>query len=99
MRGPVSRMSAIARPAGIIASAPKRSSEARVCTESTTPTATPAVMISGAGAVPELIRMSEDFAQFIGRTSRFDDGVRAERGDRAGQFKDAERAGAKPVDE
>jgi hypothetical protein len=38
------------------------------------------------GAVPELIRMPEDFAQFIGRTSSFDDGVRAKRGDCAGKF-------------
>ena len=35
MRGPVSRISAIARAAGIIASAPKRSSEARVWIDST----------------------------------------------------------------
>jgi hypothetical protein len=35
-----------------------------VCIEST-PIATPAVMISGAER-PELIRMPEDFAQFIG---------------------------------
>ena len=34
-------MRAIARPAGIIDSAPKRSSEARVCIDNTTPTATP----------------------------------------------------------
>ena len=52
MRGPVSRMSAIARAAGIIASAPKRSSEARVCIESTTPIATPAVTMSGAERHP-----------------------------------------------
>ncbi len=39
--GPVSRISAIASPAGIIASAPKRSSEARVCIDSTTPMAKP----------------------------------------------------------
>ena len=52
MSGPVSRMSAIARAAGIIASAPKRSSEARVCIESTTPTATPAVRMSGAERYP-----------------------------------------------
>jgi hypothetical protein len=48
VNGPVSRMSAIARPAGIIASAPKRSSEARVCIDRTTPIANPAVRISGA---------------------------------------------------
>ena len=41
MSGPVSRMSAMASPAGIIASAPKRSSEARVCIDSTTPMAKP----------------------------------------------------------
>src|SRR5688572_5657981 len=47
MSGPVSRTSAIASPAGIIASAPKRSSEARVCIDSTTPTDRPAVATSG----------------------------------------------------
>ena len=43
--------------------------------------------------------MPEDFAQFIGRASSFDDGVRAKRGDRAGKLKDAERSGANAVDE
>ena len=50
--GPVSRISAIASPAGIIASAPNRSSEARVCIDSTTPIAKPAVRISGAERYP-----------------------------------------------
>ena len=52
----------------------------------------------GRGTVPELVRMPEDFARFIGRASRFDDGLRAKRRDRAGQFTDAERAGANAVD-
>ncbi len=43
--------------------------------------------------------MPENFAQFIGRTRSFDDGVRAKRGDRAGQFKDAERSRANAIDE
>ena len=42
----------MARPAGIIDSAPKRSSEARVCIESTTPTAMPETAISGAERRP-----------------------------------------------
>ena len=50
--GPVSRTSAIASPAGIIDSAPNRSSEARVCIDSTTPTATPETAISGADLQP-----------------------------------------------
>ena len=50
--GPVSRTSAIARPAGIIDSAPNRSSDARVCIESTTPTAMPETAISGADRSP-----------------------------------------------
>ena len=50
--GPVSRMSAIARPAGIIASAPKRSSDARVCIESTTPIARPELAMSGTERQP-----------------------------------------------
>jgi hypothetical protein len=33
------------------------------------------------------------------RTSSFDDGVRAKRGDCAGKFKEAERTGANAVDE
>ena len=48
VRGPVSRISAMASPAGIIASAPNRASDARVCIDSTTPIAMPAVRISGA---------------------------------------------------
>ena len=50
--GPVSRISAMARPAGIIASAPKRSSEARVCIDSTTPMARPEVAMSGVDRQP-----------------------------------------------
>ena len=50
--GPVSRIIAIARPAGIIETAPNRSSDARVCMESTTPTATPDTKISGADRHP-----------------------------------------------
>ena len=50
--GPVSRTSAIARPAGIIDSAPKRSSDARVCIDSTTPTASPDTAMSGADRSP-----------------------------------------------
>ena len=50
--GPVSRTSAIASPAGIIDSAPNRSSEARVCIERTTPTAMPETAISGAERRP-----------------------------------------------
>ena len=50
--GPVSRTSAIARPAGIIASAPNRSSDARVCIDRTTPTAIPDTAISGAERRP-----------------------------------------------
>src|SRR5262245_13056763 len=45
--GPVSRTSAMARPAGISASAPNRASDARVCIDSTTPTAKPAAAMSG----------------------------------------------------
>ena len=43
--------------------------------------------------------MPEDFAHAIGRTSSFDDSVRCERGDRAGQLKDAERSQANAIDE
>ena len=50
--GPVSLTSARARPAGIMASAPKRSSEARVCIDSTTPTAMPATAINGTERTP-----------------------------------------------
>ena len=50
--GPVSRMSAMASPAGIIASAPKRSSDARVCIDSTTPIAKPDSAISGSDRQP-----------------------------------------------
>ena len=42
----------MASPAGIIASAPKRSSEARVCIESTTPMAKPEVAMSGTDRQP-----------------------------------------------
>ena len=50
--GPVSRTRAMASPAGIIDSAPNRSSEARVCIDSTTPTAIPETAISGAERSP-----------------------------------------------
>ena len=50
--GPVSRTSAMASPAGIIDSAPNRSSDARVCIERTTPTATPDTAMSGAERSP-----------------------------------------------
>ena len=56
--GPVSRTSAIARPAGIIDSAPNRSSDARVCIESTTPTARPDTAISGAERSTELVELA-----------------------------------------
>src|SRR5258705_349544 len=46
--GPVSRMSAMASPAGIIASAPKRSSDARACIDRTTPMARPEGALRGA---------------------------------------------------
>ena len=42
----------MASPAGIIASAPNRSSDARVCIDSTTPIASPAVRMSGADREP-----------------------------------------------
>ena len=50
--GPVSRMRAIARPAGIIASAPNRSSEARVCIDRTTPMAKPELAMRGTERQP-----------------------------------------------
>jgi len=50
--GPVSLIIAIARACGIKASAPKRSSEARVCIDITTPTARPDSPISGAERSP-----------------------------------------------
>ena len=50
--GPVSRTSAMASPAGMSASAPKRASEARVCIESTTPIAKPLTAISGTERQP-----------------------------------------------
>ena len=61
----------MARPAGIIASAPKRSSEARVCIDSTTPMAKPDVAISGAERQPISIDMPRDFREFVGRKEQF----------------------------
>ena len=52
MSGPVSRISAIASPAGISDSAPNRSSDARVCIERTMPTAKPEVAMSGSERQP-----------------------------------------------
>jgi hypothetical protein len=42
--------------------------------------------------------MPEDFARFIGRARRFDDGLRTKGRDRADQFTDAKRVGAHAVD-
>lgn len=50
--GPVSRMSTMARPAGMSASAPNRAIDDRVCIESTTPTANPAAAMSGTDRTP-----------------------------------------------
>ena len=89
MSGPVSRISAIASPAGIIASAPNRSSDARVCIDSTTPIASPAVTIERGRAIAELIEVADDFAPLVGRAEGLDHGAAAEGGQRADELKQA----------
>jgi hypothetical protein len=78
VRGPVSRTSAMASPAGIIASAPNRSSEARVCIESTTPMASPDVAMSGSERHPTSCRWRSHLAGLVRRPPRVPQGARPE---------------------
>ena len=78
--GPVSLTSAIARPAGIIDSAPKRSSDARVCIDSTTPTAMPDTAMRATESDPELVELADGFTDFIGRTECVADTARRKQG-------------------
>ena len=76
--GPVSRISAMARPAGIIASAPKRSSDARVCIDSTTPMAKPDGGDQRRRAPADLEDVADDFAELVGRAERLEQRADAE---------------------
>ena len=51
------------------------------------------------GAKAELVEVAGDLAGFVGRTTRFDEGPRAERGERTDEFEEADDAGADPVDQ
>ena len=79
--GPVSFTSARARPAGIIASAPKRSSDARVCIDSTTPTARPAMAMSGTERTPSSCNCLKRFADLVGRAEDVADAARRKNGE------------------